>query len=100
MCIRDRYKTDPHVYYRSLPKKFIAGTVYDPEAEEIVEGATVTATCAEGTVTATTDSWGDFWLKDLPDAEWRVEIEKGGKRAALEVSTLEEDKGLGDIPLA
>ena len=39
-------------------------------------------------------------LKDLPDAEWRVEIEKGGKRAALEVSTLEEDKGLGDIPLA
>ena len=70
------------------------------ETEEIVEGATVTATCAEGTVTATTDSWGDFWLKDLPDAEWRVEIEKGGKRAALEVSTLEEDKGLGDIPLA
>lgn len=98
--LHPEYKTDPHVYYRSLPKKFIAGTVYDSETEEIVEGATVTATCAEGTVTATTDSWGDFWLKDLPDAEWRVEIEKGDKKAALEVSTLEEDKGLGDIPLA
>ena len=44
--LHPEYKTDPHVYYRSLPKKFIAGTVYDPEAEEIVEGATVTATCA------------------------------------------------------
>ena len=98
--LHPEYKTDPHVYYTKLPKKFIAGTVYDPEAEEIVEGATVTATCAEGNATATTDHWGDFWLEDLPDAQWRITIEKDGKQAELEVSTMEEDQGLKDIPLA
>ena len=98
--LHPEYGTDPHVYYTKLPKKFIAGTVYDPETEEIVEGAKVTATSSEGTVTAETNNWGDFWLNDLPDAEWEVEIEKGGKRATREVSTVAEDQGLGDIALA
>ncbi len=30
------------VYYLNLPKRFIAGTVYDPATEEVVIGATVT----------------------------------------------------------
>ena len=34
----------PRVYYLNLPKKFIAGAVYDQEADECTEGATVTAT--------------------------------------------------------
>lgn len=89
-----------HVLYRNLPKKFIAGTVYDPEAEEIIEGATVTAVSDKGTFTATTDNFGDFWLRQLPEAEWTVTIAAGGKEKVLSVSTMEEDKGLGDIPLA
>lgn len=93
------YGTDPHVYYTKLPKKFIAGTVYDPDSEEIVEGARVTAISEVGTFTAETDSWGDFWLKDLPDAEWRIEIVKGDAKTVIETSTVEEDKGLGDIAL-
>ena len=32
----------PRVYYLNVPKKFVAGTVYDPTAKEIVEGATLT----------------------------------------------------------
>ena len=35
-------KVKPRVYYLNLPKKFIAGTVYDPKEEEVVIGATVT----------------------------------------------------------
>ncbi len=98
--LHPEYKTDPHVYYRSLPKKFIAGTVYDPEAEEIVEGATVTATCAEGTVTATTDSWGDFWPRTCRMPSGVSRSRRVARGPLSRVSTLEEDKGLGDIPLA
>ena len=34
----------PRVYYIGLPKKFIAGAVFDQEADECLEGVTVTAT--------------------------------------------------------
>ena len=40
-------KVKPRVYYLGLPKKFIAGTVYDPKEEEVVIGATVTLKGAE-----------------------------------------------------
>lgn len=89
-----------HVYYKNLPKKFIAATVYDPEEKEVVIGAKVTATSEAGTFEAVTDDWGDFWLRGLPDAEWAVAIEKDGKRVELQVSTVEKDQGLPDIALA
>ena len=38
----------PRVYYLNIPKKFVAGTVYDPVAKEIVEGATLTLKGADG----------------------------------------------------
>ena len=98
--LHPEYGTRPHVFYRNLPKKFIAGTVYDPEAEEIVEGATVTAEGEEGSFAAMTDSWGDFWLRGLPDGDWKVTIAKDGKQKVLEASTRKEDVGLGDVALA
>ena len=97
--LHPEYGTKPRVFYRGLPKKFIAGTVFDPDAEEIIDGALVTATGDAGTFTATTDSWGDFWLRDLPDAEWTVTIEHGGKKKSVAVSTVSEDQGLGDVAL-
>ena len=33
----------PRVYYKGLPKKFIAGTVFDPKADEVIIGGTVHA---------------------------------------------------------
>lgn len=90
-----------HVYYKNLPKKFIAATVYDPVEKEVVIGAKVTATNIEfGDYTTTTDDWGDFWLKDLPAADWKVTIEKDGKSVVIGASTKEKDMGLGDIALA
>ena len=94
------YGTKPRVWYKGLPKKFIAATVFDPEAQEIVEGAQVTATGEAGTFTAETDMWGDFWLDGLPEADWTVTVEKDGKKKELAVSTKEKDQGLPDIALA
>lgn len=90
----------PIVWYKGLPKTFIAATVYDPEASEVVIGAKVTAVSDKGTYEAETDIWGDFWLKEIPAAEYAVTIEKGGKKVELNVSTLEKDQGLKDIALA
>ena len=42
--------TRPRVHYLNLPKKFIAGTVYDPVEKEVVIGATCTLTAADGAV--------------------------------------------------
>lgn len=94
------YGTKPRVWYKGLPKKFIAATVFDPDSQEIVEGAQVTAVSDEGTFTAETDMWGDFWLDGLPEADWTVMVEAGGKKKELAVSTKEKDQGLPDIALA
>lgn len=97
--LHPEYGTRPRVFYRGLPKKFIAGTVYDPEKEEIIEGAAVTITGDAGSFSTRTDSWGDFWLRDLPDADWTLKIEANGKTKTIQTSTMNEDKGLGDIAL-
>jgi Fe-S-cluster-containing dehydrogenase component len=98
--LHPEYGTAPRVYYKNMPKTFIAGTVYDPAEEEIIEGATVTAKSADASYTQTTNDFGDFWFDEIPAAEYTVTIEADGKKKELAVSTLEEDKGLGDIALA
>ena len=87
------------MWYKNLPKKFIRGTVYDPEQKEVVIGAKVIATGEAGTFEGTTNDWGDFWLKGLPDAEWELIIQNDGKEVRMKVSTVDEDLGLQDIPL-
>lgn len=98
--LHPEYGTTPHVFYKNMPKTFIAGTVYDPVEEEIIEGATVTAKSADASFTQITNDFGDFWFDEIPAAEYTVTIEADGKKKEMAVSTLEEDKGLGDIALA
>jgi Fe-S-cluster-containing dehydrogenase component len=87
------------VSYIGLPKKFIAGTVYDPGAQEVVIGATCTLTGEGETFTATTNHWGDFWFKDLKDGTFSLKIEAAGKTKTIADISTEKDVGLGDIPL-
>ncbi len=94
------YGTRPRVYYKGLPKKFVAGTVYDPVEKEVIIGATCTLTGEVGQFTAKTDNFGDFWLRDLPEADFTLTIKADGKTKTMAVSTKEKDIGLGDIPLA
>jgi Fe-S-cluster-containing dehydrogenase component len=71
----------PRVYHIGLPKPFIAGAVFDSEADECTEGAKVTARKAGGLGTvyeAVTDSYGDFWLYDVEPGEYTVLVEKDG----------------------
>ena len=87
------------VHYKNLPKRFIAGTVYDPSSKDIIEGATCTVSGSAGSKTATTNHFGDFWLDGLAEADYTLTISKDGKTKTISVSTITEDIGLGDIAL-
>jgi tetrathionate reductase subunit B len=86
------------VYYIGLPKRFIAGTVYDPATKEVVIGATCTLSGA-GTATATTDDFGDFWFEGLKVGTFSLQIASGSKTKTISSINTEKDVALGDIPL-
>ena len=91
--------TRPRVYYIGLPKRFIAGTVYDPSIKEVVAGATCTLTGAGGPLVATTDEFGDFWFEGLKAGTYSLKIESNGKTWTKNDISTEKDVGLGDIAL-
>ena len=95
-------RSKPRVYYLNLPKKFIAGTVYDPKEEEVIIGATVTLTAprAAQALTIETDAYGDFWFEGLADGTYDLEIKSGRQGQDLHRSGHRvADINLGDIPL-
>jgi tetrathionate reductase subunit B len=93
--------TKPRVYYLNVPKKFIAGTVFDPVEKEVVIGAKVTATAADGgTCSVETDAFGDFWLEGLGVGVYSVTIEaQGFGDKVYDVLDTAADVSLGDIAM-
>ncbi len=95
-------KVKPRVYYLNLPRKFIAGTVYDPVENEVIIGAICTLTETDGgkRYTIETDSYGDFWFEGLKDGNFNLEIKQGTKvKVFTGLNTAERDINLDDIPL-
>ena len=119
-------KTQPRVYYKNLPRRFVAGTIYDPEMEECLEGVKVTlkditpipvkekviqcgAYCfrvnprleKEALHRAETDGFGDFWFNQIEPGVYSLKIEKDGyKTHSIDaVDITGEDVNLGDIGL-
>lgn len=94
------YDTDSHVWYKGLPKRFVAGTVFDPVEMEVVKDAKVAISGAtSGIRIARTDHWGDFIIDGLPKEEMVLTISKGDKKKIIELNTVEKDIGLPDIAL-
>jgi hypothetical protein len=62
-----------------LAEKFIAGTVYDPELNEVVIGATCTLTGEGETFTQDTNHWGDFWFDGLKEGTYSLKDRGGWK---------------------
>jgi len=92
----------PRVYYIGKPRRFIAGTVYDPEADEVLIDAEVTIKNGKKgeKVTVKTDDFGDFWIDRLQKGKYSVTIQKKGYfKKELETDTTEKDINLGDIAM-
>jgi Fe-S-cluster-containing dehydrogenase component len=99
---RPEAKTKSRVYYKGLPKKFIAGTLYEPNIKEVIIGATCTLKDNDSgeEFSETTNNFGDFWLKGLPDDRtFTLTIEKDGFTTVVEGLTTDIDRGLGDVPM-
>ena len=93
--------TGPKVYYRNIPGRFIAGTLYDPEEEVVIRNARCRLTCGDKTWETTTDIFGDFWFRDLPRGVYELSVEADGfeGRVFAEIDTKENSINLGDQPL-
>lgn len=91
----------PRVFYLNLPKKFIAGTVYDPVKEEVINGASCTLIdLTNGNKTSVeTDGFGDFWFEGLEVSQYSLEITKENKSKTITGIQTEKDVNLGDIPI-
>ena len=90
------------VHYINLPKKWVAGTLYDPLEKEVVIGAICTLMDNESheTFKVKTDNFGDFWFRDLKDDRtFSLKIEKDGKSVSIDSIRTDDDRNLGDIPL-
>lgn len=97
----ERLSEGSHVYYLNLPKRFIAGELFDEEADEVIVGATVTIRSGDGLVRKTaTDEFGDFWLEGLAESEYEMWFEKDGylTRTML-ANTRGQDVNVGSVAL-
>jgi len=90
----------PRVRYRNLPGTFIGGTLYDPKEKEIIEGARCLLANGGKTWEAVSDSFGDFWFRDLPAGiyELLISAEDYESKRIADIRN-ENSVNLGDIPL-
>ena len=92
--------TQPRVYYLDIPKKFIAGTVYDPVDKNVVIGAVCTLSSNGKALTVETDGFGDFWFNGLVEGTYSLNIDaKGFRPKKFDLISTEKDVNLGDIAL-
>lgn len=92
----------PRVYFIGLPKRFIAATVYDPAADEVIIDAEVNirAKCGNHSMTVKTDDFGDFWVDGLESDTYVLQISKTGyETIRIEAALNETDVNLGDLPM-
>ena len=91
----------PRVYYLNRPHLFINGEVFDPVADENIEGAKVTLTAPDGSVLETeTDDFGEFWFKKLDAGSYSLHIDaEGFKSVDCGVELVDKGINAGEFPL-
>lgn len=96
------YETKPRVYWKGLPKPWIAGVVIDEARDEVMADVAITAVdlADKETLTVQSDAFGDFWIKGLSkDRKYSVEIKKDGYESFRSEVTTAGDQDLGTIRL-
>ena len=90
----------PNVYYRGLPKRFVAGAVIFGDNDECAENVSVTLIGQGAEQTVKTNNYGDFEFEGLePEQEFSVKIEHPGYAPKVFDVQTKKDVYLGDIIL-
>lgn len=102
--LHPEYGTGPNVYYKGLLNKFfVAGEIFDPEADECLENASVTLVNADGkeVTTLQTDVFGDFWFERTEPGHYSIRIEKAGYQTKMfeNIDATTKDINVGSIEL-
>jgi len=101
--LHSEFKTKPGYTTLACPGSFVAGAVYDPSEDKCIKDAMVTLLDSKTgeKYTALTDSFGDFWLKNVKLGTYSLKVEKKGylPKEIKSIST-EKDVNLGDIELS
>lgn len=100
------FGTRPRVYYRNLERgqtEFIAGTVVAEQSglRDCVAGAVVSLSGPNGTITATSDDFGDFRFDRLPrgSGPYRIQVAHAEGRAEAEIEKLDRSRFVGRLVL-
>jgi Fe-S-cluster-containing dehydrogenase component len=96
------FMTEPTVYWRGLPKPWVAGLLIDAARDEVIAGATVTATDLIGSesVGAQSDEFGEFRIQGLASGrEYSLDITIPGYQPIRAVITANGDQDLGEVRL-
>jgi Fe-S-cluster-containing dehydrogenase component len=96
------YRAEPRVYWKGLPKPWIAGSVIDAVSDEVIPAAAITLfdLFNDGSVTVRSDEFGDFWITGLENnGKYKLEIKKDGYQDFLAIATTAGDQDLGNIVL-
>ena len=100
VCLQPELEAGCRVYYKNIPGRFIAGTVYDPVEKEVIIGAACVLTGGGQTRTVTTDDFGDFWFRDLPVGDYALTITAPGFAPLhFDAVSTAKDQNLGDLPM-
>ena len=95
-------ETGSRVYYLNRHKRFIAGTVVDLDADEVLIGAKVTACNQAGNPVAETltDDFGDFMFDDVEADSYEIRLGADGYEAkAVAADVRNRDASLGVIEM-
>ena len=96
----ERLTPGSRIYYLNLPKRFVAGEVYDETADEVIEGMKVQL-LEGGQIVAETESddFGDFWFDQVKAADYEVRFRAMGDYAekTVHADATELDVNVGAI---
>ncbi|MDO4290792.1 MAG: carboxypeptidase regulatory-like domain-containing protein [Eggerthellaceae bacterium] len=89
------------LWYKNLPGLFIAGEVWDPAPNEIIENAKVVLRDDKGFQVAETltDGFGDFWFRKLEAGDYEVVIKADGFETVKRAVHLDKSLNIGDFPM-
>jgi Fe-S-cluster-containing dehydrogenase component len=86
---------EPQVYYYNVPKRFIAGTVFDSALDEVLIDLSVRLLDDAGTLVSeqSTDEMGDFMFENIEPGTYTITV--ANQQLSADVTSI--DISLGDI---